>query len=338
LFDDSVDPIFVTGWDGEIHEANRQAALISGYTSKQLQGKLIDQLHDVTRGDKTVSIEKLKAGETMSYEAVLKSNTGHTIPIQVQVRRVVFEEAESLQWLMRDISERKDLDTLREDMLSMIYHDLRSPLANIVTSLDVLTALYPGQENENLQSVVAIAQRSTDRIQRLVSSLLDINRLELGQAIASQQAIVVDVLAGDVMDAVLPMVESRRQTLINNLPEKLPAVWVDVDIIRRVLINLIENASKFTPPEGKIELGAKLDGEWLQMWVQDNGPGIPFADQERIFEKFTRLKAQAAPNGLGVGLAFCRLAVEGHGGKIWVESRTGQGAKFNITLPLVKEK
>ncbi len=226
----------------------------------------------------------------MSYEAVLKSSTGRAIPIQVQVRRVVFEETESLQWLMRDITERKDLDTLREDMLSMIYHDLRSPLANIVSSLDVLTALYPGKENENLQSVVTIARRSTDRIQRLVSSLLDINRLESGQAIVSQQSVTPSVLAEDAMDAVLPMVESRHQTLTNALPEKLPPVWVDVDMIRRVLINLMENASKFTQPEGKIELGAKCDGEWLQMWVQDNGPGIPFSDQERIFEKFTRLK------------------------------------------------
>ena len=338
LFDDSVDPIFVTGWDGKIHEANRQAALISGYSSKQLRGMLIDKLHDVTRGDKTVDVEKLKAGETMSYEAVLKSNPGKAIPIQVHVRRVVFEEADSLQWLMRDITERKNLDGLREDMLSMIYHDLRSPLANIVSSLDVLNALATGPENENLNSVVTIARRSTDRIQRLVSSLLDINRLELGQAIVSQQAVAPASLSEDVLEAVLPVVESRHQTLTNRLPDQLPPVWVDVDMIRRVLINLIENASKFTPPEGRIELGAKLDGEWLQMWVEDNGPGIPFADQERIFDKFTRLKEEGAPTGLGVGLAFCRLAVQGHGGRIWVESQTGHGAKFIITLPLLKEK
>jgi signal transduction histidine kinase len=198
--------------------------------------------------------------------------------------------------------------------------------------------LYPDQENENLQSVVTIARRSADRIERLVSSLLDINRLESGQAIISQQAVAIPILVGDVVDAVLPMVESRHQILTNSLPEKLPAVWVDADMIRRVLINLIENASKFTQPEGKIELGAICDGEWLQMWVQDNGPGIPFADQEKIFEKFTRLKSKGSVNGLGVGLAFCRLIVEGHGGKIWVESNTGQGAKFIITLPLVKKK
>jgi len=98
----------------------------------------------------------------------------------------------------------------------------------------------------------------------------------------------------------------------------------------------LENASKFIPTGGKIELGGKSGGEWMQLWVQDNGPGIAFADQERIFEKFTRLKEDGPPTGLGVGLAFCRLAVQGHGGKIWIESQIGQGAKFILTLPLVK--
>ncbi len=339
LFDDSVDPILVTGWDGLVHEANRQAALISGYTSKQLQGMSIDELHDVTRGDKNVSADKLKNGETLSYEAVLKSKTGEKIPIQVHVRRVVFEEAESLQWLMRDISERKDLDALREDLTSMIYHDLRSPLANIVSSLDVLTALFPGEENETITSVVTIARRSTDRIQRLVSSLLDINRLESGQTIVSQQAVTPAMLVEDAIDAVRPMAESRHQELLTRIQDRLPTVWVDVDMIRRVLINLLENASKFTPPEGKIELGVKQDGnEWVQVSVQDNGPGIPFADQDRIFDKFTRLKGQDSPSGLGVGLAFCRLAVQGHGGKIWVESKPGNGARFIMNLPVTKDK
>lgn len=338
LFDDSVDPIFVTGWDGKIHEANRQAALISEYNNQQLQGMLIESLHDVTLGDKTVDIERLKAGDTMSYEAVLKTNTGRKIPIQVQVRRVVFEETESLQWLMHDISARKDLDAFRDDMLAMIYHDLRSPLANIVSSLDLMTSLGNRQDKESIQAVVKIAHRSTDRIQRLVSSLLDINRLELGQAIVSQQSVEPAVLAEDALEAVQPMVESRHQTLSLQLAEKLAPVWVDPDMIRRVLINLMENASKFTPPGGAIELGASRDGEWLQMWVQDNGPGIPWADQERIFDKYIRLKDAGSPNGLGVGLAFCRLAVQGHGGEIHVESGGVQGSRFVLTLPLAKTK
>ncbi len=338
LFDDSVDPILVTGWDGKVYEANRQAAVITEYTSSQLQGMMIDQLYDVTHGDKTASMDKLKCGKIISYEAMLKSKSGRKIPIQVNVRKVVFEETESLQWLMRDISERKDLDSLREELASMIYHDLRSPLANIVSSLDVLSTLFPNPEDETIQSVTTIARRSTDRIQRLASSLLDINRLEAGQTIVSQQAVTPAILAEDAISTVCPMAESRHQMLKGHLPEKLPPVWVDVDMIRRVLINLMENASKFTPPEGKIDLGGKQEGEWVQLWVQDNGSGIPFTEQEHIFEKYTRLNGQNNSSGMGVGLAFCRLAVNGHGGKIWVESEVGKGSKFILTLPVAKEK
>jgi NtrC-family two-component system sensor histidine kinase KinB len=338
LFDDSVDPILVTSWDGKINEANRQAAVISGYTSRQLQEMTIDNLHEPIRGAKDVNMDSLKEGDTLSYEAVLKTKMGEKIPIQVQVRRVVVEEAESLQWLLRDISERKDLDLLREDLTSMIYHDLRSPLANIVSSLDVLNALFTGQENETIESVVTIARRSTDRIQRLVSSLLDLNRLESGQAIVSQQAVTLAMLVDDAVETVRPMTDSRHQVLGIRFPNNLPQVWVDVDMIRRVLINLMENASKFSLPEGNIELGAKRDGDWVQVWVTDDGPGIPFADQDRIFDKFTRLKGENGPSGLGIGLAFCRLAVQGHGGKVWVESKPGQGSKFLLTLPLVKQK
>ncbi|MDP2994038.1 MAG: GAF domain-containing protein [Anaerolineales bacterium] len=337
LFDDSVDPILVTSWDREVHESNRQAAVITEYTSRQLQGMMIDQLHVVTPGDKIISMEKLKSGKIISYEAVLKSKSGRKIPIQVNVRKVVFEEAESLQWLMRDISERKNLDSLREELTSMIYHDLRSPLANIISSLDVLSTMFPGPENETIQSVTTITRRSADRIQRLVSSLLDINRLEAGQTIVSQQAVTPAILAEDAIDAVRPMAENLHQTLKGHLSEKLPPVWVDVDMIRRVLINLMENASKFTAPEGKIELGGKQEGEWVQLWVQDNGSGIPFTEQEHIFEKFTRLNGQDNASGLGVGLAFCRLAINGHGGKIWVETEVGKGSKFILTLPVAKE-
>jgi len=133
---------------------------------------------------------------------------------------------------------------------------------------------------------------------------------------------------------IAPTAEGRRQKVEPNLPDRLPLVWVDVDMACRVLVNLIENAIKFTPTEGRIEVGAKQDGEWLQFWVKDNGPGIPPADQERIFDKFTRLRGKDTPGGLGVGLAFCRLAVQGHGGRIWVESPGGNGASFNFTFPL----
>jgi PAS domain S-box-containing protein len=336
LFEDSIDPILITNWDGKILEENHQAVAISGYTAQELRAMTIGDLHKLDQAEQGTNLETLKAGKTRNYESALKSKAGMDIPIQVYVSKVAFENLELLQWILRDITERKYLDSLREDLTSMIYHDLRSPLANIISSLDMLSTIHPPEESEMAQSVLAIARRSTGRIQRLISSLLDVNRLESGQPIGERQSVSLSVIVEDAFDAIQPMAENRRQSLVSALPGRLPHVHVDTDMIRRVVINLLENASKYTPQGGKVELGAKLDGDWIQVWIQDNGPGIPVADQERIFDKFPRLKGKDAPSGLGVGLAFCRLAVQGHGGRIWVESRPGQGSRFAFTLPVIR--
>ena len=105
-------------------------------------------------------------------------------------------------------------------------------------------------------------------------------------------------------------------------------------MIKRVLTNLLENAVKFSPQEGKITVGAQVDGSSVQMWVQDNGPGIPPDQRDNIFQKYTRLSPDIGPKGIGLGLAYCRLAVERHGGKIWVESQEGKGTKFRFSVPL----
>ena len=216
----------------------------------------------------------------------------------------------------------------------MIYHDLRSPLANIVSSLDVLFSMIPEDDKETVQTVLKIAENSTDRIQRLVSSLLDVNRLETGQPVADQKVVdTIHLIQRAVLD-VEPVARGRRQTISSNLPNKLPSIWVDEDMARRVLINLMENSVKFTPPDGKLEIGAIDEGDWVHISVKDTGPGIPLAERDRIFDKFTRLRGSTKSSGLGIGLAFCRLAVQGHGGKIWVESEPGNGSIFHFTFPV----
>jgi signal transduction histidine kinase len=133
---------------------------------------------------------------------------------------------------------------------------------------------------------------------------------------------------------VTPVTSGRHQVLSSHLPDRLAPVWVDEDMARRVLINLMENASKFSPGGGRIEVGARQEDSVIHMWVKDNGPGIPAAEQEHIFNKFTRLHGNSRPGGLGIGLAFCRLAVLGHGGRIWVESEPSKGAAFHFTFPI----
>jgi len=338
LFEASIDPMLVTNWDGQILEANRQAILLSGYTSDKLHTLTIDQLHEVHWDRTGANFETLRENLTCSYESSLQREDETRTPIEVHARRVELDENDAIQWILRDITERKELDSLREDLTAMIYHDLRSPLANIVSSLDVLFSMIPEDDKETVQTVLKIAENSTDRIQRLVSSLLDVNRLETGQPVADQKVVdTLHLIQRAVLD-VEPVARGRRQTISSNLPSKLPSIWVDEDMARRVLINLMENSVKFTPPDGKLEIGAIDEEDWVHISVKDTGPGIPLAEQDRIFDKFTRLRGSTKSSGLGIGLAFCRLAVQGHGGKIWVESEPGNGSVFHFTFPVATKE
>ncbi len=203
--------------------------------------------------------------------------------------------------------------------------------------MDVLANMLSLDSNPAILSLFNIAVRSTERIQRLTNSLLDINRLEAGQPIVNLQPINPQSLVQDALDAVSPIAINKSQTIRAELIDDLPLVSVDGDMIRRVLINLTENAVKFTPPDGSIKIGARLEGERVTMWVEDSGPGIPQANRESIFDKFTRLHGKEGPSGFGLGLAYCRLAVEGHGGRIWIEDASEDGVRFVFTLPVNKE-
>jgi len=338
LFEDNIDPILITNWQGNIIEANQQAVLILEADKESLLGKGIGHLHTIQIDQDGEIFGRLASSETVSYESTIQTLQGHSVPVQMVVRRVKVDGSEYIQWIFRDIRERKSLDKLRNDLISMIYHDLRSPLANIVSSLDVIDAMLPDDSDPSFHSLLNIALRSVERIQRLTNSLLDLSRLESGQPVVNMFPTPPFILARDAVEAVLPVAETKNQSLLSKVPTAMPHIQVDADMIRRVLVNLLENAVKFTPPGGHIEVGASLQEDWVRLWVQDDGPGIPEADQNRIFNKFTRLNHENGPQGLGMGLAYCRLAVEGHGGRIWVESQPGAGSKFCFVLPMAKIK
>ena len=333
LFEDSIDPIVISDLDGRIQESNTQATKLFGYSREELNLLLVEQMHDVNFEKTGRKFEKIGSSAKV-YESILYNRLGEKQPIEVYVRKVLFDETESIQWILRDITARKDLDALREDLAAMIYHDLRSPLANIASSIEMVDGLIPAEEHENGDTILRIARHSIDRIQRLITSLLDLNRLEQNQPIGEKQNADLKKLIHEAVETVKPTAEGRNQQLRINLPEKLPTAAVDVDMIRRVLINLVENAIKYSFTNGEIEVSAQADQNWIQISVQDTGPGIPESDRERVFDKFTRLNKKDGPGGMGVGLAFCKLAVQGHGGKIWVEPAPKQGSRFIFTLPI----
>jgi NtrC-family two-component system sensor histidine kinase KinB len=334
LFEDSIDPICITGWNGLVLEANRQAVLLSGCGNQSLRGCRIEDLLGLNPDWLLEQEGVLRQNEMIRTEAVLSSQSGQIIPVEAYVRRVSINNEEALQWILRDISERKALDSLRETLTESIVHDLRAPLSNIISSLEFLNMFLPTENNESLRELLSIASRSSSRMFRLINSLLDINRLEKGQSITERNLVDPVPLLSEAVDAIQPNADGKKQ-VIEISPEKdLPKLWVDQDMIVRVMINLLDNAVKYTPNEGKISLVVRRSGDAVEFLVRDSGVGIPHEERELVFNKFYRLRAEHKKIGFGLGLAFCKLAVEAHGGRIWVETPPGAGSCFYFTLPI----
>ena len=270
-------------------------------------------------------------GKPMSYESALQPKEGDPIPIEVHLNKIFIESEERLQWILHDLSEVRELEDLRQDLSSMIYHDLRSPLGNVVSGLELIRTMV--EPDPAVESVIEIANRSVDRVQRLVSSLLDTSRLQSGQGITSKQKTELSQLIIDSIGAIEANLGMGKYKLEMNLSDEPLYALIDADMIRRVIINLLENSMKFSRESSQLEIGIARKDEELHVWVSDQGLGISPEDQEMIFDKFSRSAGVSKLQGLGLGLAFCKLAIEGHGGAIWVESNPGEGSTFTFTLP-----
>lgn len=334
LFNDSIDPIIITDLAGQVSEANHRAETFLGLGRSKLLKRTIFSLHKPEPDRLPEDLGNIAAGQTVAYDGEVTRRDGYQIPVEMHVKRIDIEHQPFLQWIMRDISERRALDELRADLTSMIFHDLRSPLGNIMSSLEMLQTSLPA-DNETVHSVLSIATRSSRRLSRLVESLLDLGQLEAGQAVLHKEKGSLGGVITEAVEEVHPVAEAKGHTLKFKLARNLPELEFDVEMVRRVVINLLENAVKYTHSGGSITVSAAVgaDKEQVTVSVSDTGPGIPARDQQMIFEKFARIHHEGRPKGLGLGLAFSRLAVEAHGGKIWVESEEGQGATFSFTLP-----
>lgn len=228
----------------------------------------------------------------------------------------------------------QDADQLRSDLSLMVYHDLRGPLQNILSSLSSLGRLLANHDNQAVMDLLQVGTRSARQLSRLVESLLNIQQIEEGQAILDRKPVSLHRLLSDAADLVQPMALEAGQSMSFAIADDLPSLAIDGDMILRVVTNLLENAVKYSPDGGKITLAAVQVADGVSISIADTGPGIPPDKQDMIFNKFSRIRDNGPARGVGLGLAFCRLAVEAHGGRIWVESKTGQGSVFHFTLPL----
>lgn len=226
-----------------------------------------------------------------------------------------------------------EAEQMRNTLLSSVSHDLRTPLTVIAGSA---SSLLEGEKNLDASTKHELAQNiyeEAKRLDRLVHNLLEMSRLQSGQAMFNKEWYVLEEVIGCALAQLDSQLHGHPVTI--NLPTDLPLVKIDALLLERVVINLLENSMKYTPPGTPLEILGRIEGQELLVTVSDRGPGLPPGEEERIFEKFYQVSPGSA-RGAGLGLTICRSIIEAHGGRIWAANRPDGGAIFTFTIPIAE--
>ena len=250
-------------------------------------------------------------------------------------------EGETTGWLLvfRDVTEERKSAQMRDDLTNMLIHDLRSPLTVVISSLEIIRADLTNGDMGSLEDLVQLAESSSRRLLRLVNDLLDISRLESGNMDLEPESVDATSLLEAISARFAAMADQAQIEMAIEAEGDLPPVCADLVVIDRVMHNLVDNAVKFTSDGGHVRLWARRDPDddaaFVLIGVSDDGPGMSPEIQARLFEKFQQTVSRSGRRlGTGLGLPFCKLAVEAHGGKIWAESQVGRGSTFVVRLPV----
>lgn len=226
-------------------------------------------------------------------------------------------------------AELQQLDRLKTHFFADMSHEMRSPVTAIQGGVDYLKRTV---ENPDQQGYLAIIDKNLMRLTRLVSDLLDLTRIEAGKAAWNFEPVDLADLVGEVID-ILSLKAADRHITIDYVPSGPIRLSIDPERMEQVLVNLIENAIRFSPDGGRIDIHTRTVADTVHIAVRDQGGGIPTDNLERVFEKFHTLPGNGPEAGTGLGLTICRKIVEAHGGRIWAESAPGSGTAFHIDLP-----
>jgi two-component system NtrC family sensor kinase len=235
--------------------------------------------------------------------------------------------------VMQDITHFKELDRIKSDFVSVVSHDLRSPLTAILGYVELLHRV--GPINEVQTEFISRVRNNVNQITALIGDLLDLGRIEAGFD-REMEVYHLTSLIRDVAEGLRPAGAEKGQRLELRLAPHLPPSWGNTLRLHQAVSNLVGNAIKYTPEGGSVTVEAQQKADQLTLRVSDTGIGIALADQPYIFDKFYRAEAVAnSHQGTGLGLAIVKSVIERHKGRIWVESEPGKGSVFTVVLPLI---
>ncbi|NLX09114.1 MAG: GAF domain-containing protein [Chloroflexi bacterium] len=363
ILDSMKEGVILIGAQSEITLANPRVKRLLGLNPEQLIG---ESVHALIEGP----LPDLAARLGFSVEALFEilrsldanvwdetSRDGQRVTFQIPASQERFIDRTDapvrddkgrvigLLMVFADVTEEHQLAQAREDLGSMIVHDLRGPLTAITTSLKLLNELASPEDSfgKIVVQTTETSSRAVRKLLNMVDSLLDVSKMEGGVTLLEREPAELMPVVRTVLDELNPLAYELEVAIEVELPPDLPPLNIDVQKIERVLFNLVDNAIKFTPGEGQVIIrayppGSRNAGEGLlRVEVQDNGPGIADEFKERLFDRFAQLNGQPARRrGTGLGLTFCKLTIQAHGGTIWIEDNPAGGAIFAFTLPVMQ--
>jgi PAS domain S-box-containing protein len=334
IFENIHDGIIVTDLEGNIVRWNPAAEGMFGYYKDEVVRKTVSGL--TTKIVKGTLHDSRWHGE-MDFNR--KDGTKGTCETTVIPLRDERDNITAVFGVFRDITEAKEIDRMKSELISNVSHELRTPLTTIKEGISLVVDGSLGRINADQKAALAIAKQDIDRLARLINDLLDISKIEAGRMELKKTSVGITSLAEEVLFSFQNQAGKKHIQLKTSLQRTLPSLYIDPDKIRQVLANLISNSIKFTPENGSITVGVKDKGNEVEISVADTGVGISPDNIARLFDRFSQFNRVYGPGerGTGLGLAISKEIVEMHGGRISVESEVGKGSTFTFSVPQMSQ-
>jgi PAS domain S-box-containing protein len=329
--------------EGRTRFVNEAAARMTGHDPRALLGRRPHDLVHHTKDDgsrypaeECPALKAITSGEPQHVDGELYwRSDGTSFPVEfTAVPTVEDGRVTGAVVTFRDVTERLEVQRLKDEFTSLVSHELRTPLSSIRGALGLIASGVMGDLSERGKRMVEIAASNSDRLVRLINDLLDMERMESGLATLQKRRTSTAPLVRQAVDGIRPMADEAGVGLEAS-PAEFPVV-ADPDRIVQALTNLLSNAIKFSPPKASVTVSVERSRDDVVIRVRDRGRGIPQDKLDSIFERFHQVDSSDSreKGGTGLGLAICRSIVEQHGGRIWAESTPGAGAVFSFTLPV----
>jgi PAS domain S-box-containing protein len=330
---------------GEIIYVNKQAKTLLGLSEAELKGKMF--IHAVSLVDENngrISPEKrpirtalLSKKKVVSRDLFYVAKDGSKFPVAITATPVVlYGQVIGGVNVFRDVTKEYEIDKMKTEFISLASHQLRTPLSAMKWFAEMLIDGEVGPLNKEQLELVNNVYQSNERMIDLVNALLNISRIESGRIVIEPKLTDLKALVEEVIVELKPKIEEKKLHLAISVHSSLPKVNIDPKLVRHVYMNLLTNATKYTPSGGEVAVVISKSGNEVISQITDNGYGIPKNQQNRVFTKFFRAQnvAKAVTDGTGLGLYLTKAIVDSSGGKIWFESEENKGTTFWFVLPL----